>query len=447
MAKTSPDAAQVSPQFRRGLMLSWIGLVLLIGACIFLGTWWGINQQDRAAITARDASPSSAAALVTQPSTSPPPVIEEAAETGETAGGPFPTPTLLPVDDPAFGYGIQIQGETNTGQVFDQVDQLGFGWVRQPVSWKEIEATAGSFDWGALDRVFAETSLLGLRVLVTVSDAPDWTRSVTARNMDGPPDDVNEYVRFVSRLVARYHGKIHAVEVWEEMNRDTTWYTAGGLNASSYMGLLVPTAGAIKSLDPGIIVISGGLNPTGVDDGVMAIDDFRYLQQLIEAGLLDHVDCVGAHHQGYNFPPGQSYDASIDDPDAEYRQTYENRHHSWSFYSTMRGYHDLIIAAGKSTPLCVTEFGWAAGEDLPPADVPGFVYDNTLEEQADYDVQAFELMHEWGFIRLAILSNLDYSPEEGTETSSSLTEYYRIVLPDGSPRPVFNALQAMPKLP
>jgi hypothetical protein len=446
MAKTGPDTAPVSPQFRRGLMVSWIGLVLLIGACIFLGTWWGINQQDQAAITARFASPS-AVTLVVQPTPTTSPTVEEGDETADLS---VPTPTLLPVSDPSFGYGIQIQGETNTAQVFDQVEQLGLGWIRQPVRWEEIEATAGSFDWAALDRVFAETSSHGLRVLVTVTGAPDWTRSVTARNMDGPPDDINEYVRFVSRLITRYHGKIHAVEVWQEMNRDTAWYTAGGLSAHSYMGLLVPTAGAIKSLDPGIIVISGGLNPTGVDDGVMAIDDFRYLQQLIEAGLLDHVDCVGVHHQGYNFPPGQPYDANVDDPDAQYRQTYENRHHSWSFYSTMRGYHDLIIAAGKSTPLCVTEFGWAAGEDLPPAEVPGFVYDNSLQEQADFTVQAFELMHEWEFVRLAILSNLDYLPEQGDnveEPDDDLTEYYRIVLPGGTPRPVFNALQAMPKLP
>ncbi len=447
MAKTSPDAAPVSPQFRRGLMLSWIGLVLLIGACIFLGTWWGINQQDQAAITARDASPSAAAGTLTQP---PPTTLPATREDVETAGISVPASTLLPVNDPSFGYGIQIQGEVNTAQVFDQVEQLGFGWVRQPVRWAEIEATAGSFDWAALDRVFAETSARGLRVLVTVTSAPDWTRSVTARNMDGPPDDVNEYVHFISRLITRYSGQIHAVEVWQEMNHDTAWYTAGGLNAASYMGLLVPTADAIKSLDPGIIVISGGLNPTGVDDGVVAIDDFRYLQQLIEAGLLDHVDCVGVHHQGYNFPPDQPYDANVDDPDARYRQTYENRHHSWSFYSTLRGYHDLVIAAGKSIPLCVTEFGWAAGEDLPPAEVPGFVYDNSLQEQADFVVQAFGLMHEWEFVRLAIVSNLDYLPEEAVDVEgpdNDLTEYYRVVLPDGSPRPVFNALQAMPKLP
>ncbi|MBN1120201.1 MAG: cellulase family glycosylhydrolase [Anaerolineae bacterium] len=447
MAKTGPDAAPVSPQFRRGLMLSWIGLVLLIGACIFLGTWWGINQQDQAAITARDVSPSAVVTLATPLPPTDSPALEEG---GDTAGLSVSTSTPLPVNDLSFGYGIQIQGETNTAQVFDQVEQLGLRWVRQPVSWEEIEATAGGFDWDALDRVFAETSARGLRVLVTITGAPDWTRSVTARNMDGPPDDVNEYVRFVSRLITRYNGQIHAVEVWQEMNHDTAWYTAGGLNANSYMALLVPTTEAIKSLDPGIIVISGGLNPTGVDDGVMAIDDFRYLQQLIDAGLLDHVDCVGAHHQGYNFPPDQSYDASVDDPDADYRQTYENRHHSWSFYSTMRGYHDLIIAAGKSTPLCVTEFGWAAGEDLPPAEVPGFVYDNSLQEQADFTVQAFGLMHEWEFVRLAIVSNLDYSPEEagsGEGPDNNLTEYYRIVLPDGTPRPVFNALQSMPKLP
>jgi len=160
------------------------------------------------------------------------------------------------------------------------------------------------------------------------------------------------------------------------------------------------------------------------------------------------VDCVGVHHKGYNLPPDVPYDAQQDDPTARFREPYDNPHHSWSFYSTLRGYHDLIVAAGRDTPLCVTEFGWpAAGDAASAADLPAFAHDNTPEEQAAYIVQAFELMHDWEFVRLAMVSNLDLTPEESDRAGAALSAAYRIVGPGGQPRPAFVALQGMPKTP
>jgi hypothetical protein len=77
----------------------------------------------------------------------------------------------------------------------------------------------------------------------------------------------------------------------------------------------------------------------------------------------------------------------------------------------------MIQAAGQNTPLCITEFGWATSEgfDGYPAGFE-FALDNTLAEQAEWDVQAFQLMREWGFVRLAFLWNLDYSYKGGNVT-------------------------------
>jgi hypothetical protein len=211
------------------------------------------------------------------------------------------------------------------------------------------------------------------------------------------------------------------------------------------MALLVPTAQAIHAVDPGVIVISGGLNPTGIDDGVMAIDDFRYLQEMINAGLLDVVDCVGAHHKGYNLPPDAPY-TDYEDSTALYRQPFQNRHHSWSFFSTVRGYNDMIVAAARETPICVTEFGWASIGNQRGANVPEFVYDNSLQEQADYVVEAFALMRDWDFVWMGFLSNLDYSITDTPDSpDDSLTAYYRITTDSGTPRPAFDALLDMPK--
>lgn len=449
MTHADPDPAPVTPRLRRGLAAIWLGIVLTVGLCLFLAMRWNIGRmqaaadataaaaQTAAAAADQGRAPTQTAAAAPAVSLTPPPT--NPAET------PQPTPTTLPIADRAFGYGIQVQPLDDVAPRLDDVQQLGLGWVKFPVRWKDVEPQPGARDWATLDEAIAAANARNLKVLITVYGAPDWTRSVTAEDRDGPPDDPQTYAAFVSQLVQRYHGAVHAVEVWSEMNYEREWYVAGGISSQAYLDLLVPTAAAIRAVDPGIIVASGGLNPTGIDDGVMAVDDFRYLRELIDGGLLSAVDCVGVHHKGYNLAPDVPYDTDDIDPAALFEEPYDNPHHSWSFNSTLRGYNDMIVTAGWETPLCVTEFGWASIGAMPRQPVAEFVYDNTLEEQAVFTVEAFELMREWDFVWMAFLTNLDYTPEP--ESDDALLMYYRITTPGGASRPVFDALQAMDKQP
>jgi hypothetical protein len=449
MTQADHSPPRVTPRLRRGLAAIWLGIVFVVGLCLFLAMRWNIGRIRTAAESTAAAAQTAAAqaeqgraatevaAAANAASPTPPPTSP--AETSR------PTATPLPVADRAFGYGIQVQPLDDAAARLDDVQQLGLGWVKLPVRWKDVEPQPGARDWAVLDEAIAAANARNLKVLVTVYAAPDWSRSVTAEGRDGPPDNPQTYVAFVSQLVQRYHGAIHAVEVWSEMNYEHEWYVAGGISSQAYLDLLVPTAAAIRAVDPGIIVVSGGLNPTGIDDGIMAVDDFRYLRELIDGGLLSVVDCVGVHHKGYNLAPDVPYDTDDVDLTALFEQPYENPHHSWSFYSTLRGYNDMIVTAGWGTPLCVTEFGWASIGAMPRQPVAEFVYDNTLEEQAAFTVEAFGLMREWDFVWMAFLVNLDYTPEP--ESDDALLMYYRIVAPGGASRPVYDAIQAMDKQP
>jgi hypothetical protein len=55
-------------------------------------------------------------------------------------------------------------------------------------------------------------------------------------------------------------------------------------------------------------------------------------------------------------------------------------------------------------------------------------------------------MHDGKFVRLAILYNLDYAPgnHEAKQDPGSL---FSILMPYGSPRPAFQAIRDMAKLP
>jgi hypothetical protein len=426
----------------------WVGVVVLVGVCTFLGILWALKSSNEEAASPAEGDqpivPQGAQTTPTQP------LAPGDAAATQVLDTPLPQPTIPPRQDRSFGYGIQSQFERNTDPTLGQVEQLGMNWIKQQIRWADLEPVQGSPNWDALDALFTATSKHNIKVLASVVAAPDWARSVTGDGKVGPPDDPQTFANYISQLIQRYPGMIHAIEVWNEPNlSERGWYTGGTLNAQDYIDLLAPTAQAIREADPNIIIVSAALAPTGVNDGVIAIDDFVYTQQMIDVGLLDYVDCVGAHANGINLPPDVAYDAGYNDPTAIFRGPFDNPHHSWSFYSTLRGYHDLIVAAGGDTPVCVTEFGWATlegmeGEPLRPDF--DFAYDNSLEEQADNIVNAFQSMHDWGFVWFAILFNLDYSPKNGGDPKADST-MFSIVMPDGSPRPAFEALRDMPKPP
>jgi hypothetical protein len=173
------------------------------------------------------------------------------------------------------------------------------------------------------------------------------------------------------------------------------------------------------------------------------------MESMIASGLLNYCDCVGAHHNGINVPPNVDCDGSYQDPNAQFRGYWDPPqppHHSWCFKTTLEGYRERIAAAGGNKPLCVTEFGWATAEGLG-GHPPGFEFalDNTLEEQAQWNVEAFQWMRQSGFVRLSYLWNLNFSQLHGGLEAESPNAPYAIIDMQGIARPAFGAIGAMDK--
>jgi hypothetical protein len=318
-------------------------------------------------------------------------------------------------------------------------------WIKQQVRWEHVEPGPGEFNWGLIDGIIDTAHQEGIYVMLSVVTSPEWARASSGGGTHGPPDNYEEFGRFIGELVDRYQGKIQAIEVWNEQNLDREWRSPNGLNAADYVRLLQVANREIRARDPNIIIISGALSPTGgwvePDGRVTAIDDFAYFQQLLDAGMLSLVDCVGAHHNGINFPPDKDWDEGYDDPTASFRGPFDNPHHSWSFKSTLWGYSDMM---GGQRKLCVTEFGWATSEGFggtPPGF--GFADDNTLEEQAEWVVQAFQLQRQWGITWIAYLWNLNYANTSQDPLDPNVP--YSLVDFNGVPRPSYDALEKMEK--
>lgn len=481
----------------RGFVVAWLGITLLMGALTFAGIYYatglvnnensdeaGVAALPNAEIDQVTASGANAGFDLSQVQTTPAstaivavaavPISEgqSPASDEDSAGAqsvppaenassgqapvapvqaaqqatPIPTITPRPVENATFQVGIQVEPNIDP-EVYrlwmgEVRDKLKLNWIKQQVRWKDVEAQPGQYDWNMLDVTLPLAKEYGIKVMLSVVTAPDWAREPGNQRLDevGPPADPQTYANFLTTLLYRYPGQVQAVEVWNEMNIDREWASTSGLSAQNYVNLLRAAYQAIKAVDPGIIVISGALSPTGVNDGVTAYDDFAYFDMLIKAGVLDTADCIGAHHNGYNIGPDVPWNNVPNDRTATFRGPFDNPHHSWSFYSTLNGYAQRIQQAGSTKKLCVTEFGWASTEDLNGFP-KGFEFanDNTLAEQAQFLDQAIQLMDQWGFVWLAFIWNLNYGPQAGWDATNDNVPY-SLLRPEWKQAPAYEAI-------
>jgi len=378
----------------------------------------------------------------------PPPTVDPNAPQPTATPTAAPTAQLPPPPPPSgggsFGYGVQaaMVADGDHERIFGHIQGMGFNWVKQQVEWFRYNPAPGVYEWGPLDRIVEGANARGIHILFSVVKAPEWARPAgDDRSVAGPPADPNTYGAFVREMAARYKGRVRAYEIWNEQN---LWYEWGGrgrrLNAAAYVDLLRVAYANIKAVDPGAIVVSGALTPTGFNDGDTAIDDRIYLEQMYQAGLKNYCDAVGAHPSGYNNPPDSDW-RTWSDPSAP---SFKG-HPSFFFRGTMESYRNIMVKYGDGGKrIWVTEFGWASVENLGAGPAAGYEYaaDNSEAEQAAYLVRAYQMGRSWGWVGPMFLWNLNFAPVSGIHDEKAA---FGIVRGDWSPRPAYAALRDMPK--
>jgi hypothetical protein len=315
---------------------------------------------------------------------------------------------------------------------------MGFNWVKQQTPWKDCEGSKGAYNWGELDKIADVMHNSGISVLFSVVKAPGWARPPnTDMSVEGPPANPQDFADFMGAMAAHFKGRVQAYEVWNEQNLHYEWGNEQ-LDAARYVELLKLTYHAIKAADPNAIVVSGALTPTGAPQP-WAIDDYTYLEQMYQAGMKDYCDAVGAHPSGYNVPPDADWQA-FNEPNLRFTGPVTNRHHSWSYRATMEGYRNIMVNYGDANKtIWPTEFGWASSSS--PAQNYEYAADNSLEEQAQYTVKAYQMGKAWGWVGVMFLWNLNFRViAPGSEMAQ-----WGIVDQGWSPMPAYSALAAMPK--
>jgi hypothetical protein len=205
-----------------------------------------------------------------------------------------------------------------------------------------------------------------------------------------------------------------AIEVWNEPNLSREW-PAGQISGANYVAMLGSAYQAIKQANPGVMVIAGAPAPTGAENAFPGevVNDDNFLRQMVDAGAMQYMDCMGLHYNEGVVSPTQT--------SGDFRDNYYTR-----YLLTMIDVYWNITGGQK--PLCITELGYLTAEGYGGlSDFWGWARSTTVAQQSAWLAEAVALASTSGKVRLLIIWNIDFTRFDANDPQGG----YAIVRPGG----------------
>ena len=333
---------------------------------------------------------------------------------------------------PPYGVNTFLEQEAEEEKVersLQMISAAGFRWIRQEFPWEDIEISAkGDFwdhrwnrsAWEKYDRIVALAEKYDLEIIARLDNPPAWSRAVG--NAPGwekaPPDNYADFGDFVYAVVSRYRGRIRYYQIWNEPNIYPEWGDQP-VNPEGYVELLKIAYRRAKEADPECVILAAGLAQT-IETGPRNLSDLLYLERMYQAGVKGYFDIMGAMVYGLWTGP---YD----------RRASPDR----TNFARAQLIREIMVRHGDGDkPIWATEVGWnALPEDFPAFPNYGRV---TLEKQAEYATQAYaRASREWPWMGVM---NYWFFRRPSDSEKGQTWYYFRLVEPDFTPLPVYNAL-------
>lgn len=333
------------------------------------------------------------------PTPRPVPVFVAPVTSGQPAGaGSAISGNFAAVPPPAGSISIEIGGHVTgagSSRAIDAMRSAGMIWLK-------IQAR---FDWRSPPDMSREINIAhsnGFKILVGTVGRPNELQQ-------GGGSYINSYTDWLARIAGQ---GADAIEVWNEPNLDREW-PRGQISGAAYVPILAAAYQKIKAANGNTLVISAAPAPTGVSDRPdQVMPDNTWLREMVAAGGLDHLDCVGAHYNEGIVSPSQS----SGDPRGD---NYYTRY----FFGMLNGYISIT-----RRPICFTELGYLTAEGYPAlSEYFGWADNVTVAQQAAWLAEAAALASQSGQVRLLIVWNVDFT-HYGADPQAG----YAIVRPDGS---------------
>lgn len=339
---------------------------------------------------------------------------------------------IMTFDSPEYGVYTSMWWEyADWDRVPMQVNEMGFGWVKHNMHWREIEQhEKGKFDWFRPEEIVNHVEAHGLNLLIRLDSQPFWSQEEPWPPLESsPPADYQNFFDFCGTFAEKFKGRVAAYQVWNEPNLDREWGNKPP-NPVEYTALLKGCYEAIKLADPDALVITAGFAPTG--SGLPhALPAHEFIQGMYDAGAADYFDILGVHAAGFNNPP----EMSSDEAEAADLQR-------WMVFRYVEDLRAVMLANGDGEKqMAILEMGWTT-DTREDSDYAWHAV--TEELQAEYLVRAYQFAQEnwrpWmGLMTTVYISDSFWTPEDHEQY------WWSIVLPDGTPRPAFYALKEMEK--
>lgn len=300
---------------------------------------------------------------------------------------------------------LRLFQDADVSGVATELRDGGFRFARQEFSWKQIEPTAGAYDWTQYDLIVQALAQNGIQVIAVVKDTPDWARA-SSGGQDGPPGDPAQYQAFMEQVTSHYGNRVPFVQVWDKPNLASEW---GGspADAEDFIPLLAAGFNGARSGNPEVRIVTPEL--AVASDVASGQSDLEFLTSLFALDAGPFLDIVGMRLDGGTLSP--------DD-----RRVASDRIN----FSRAILYRDIVVRAGEaSTPIWATSFGWAATPDI------------SRDRQADFVMRAMtRSWAEWPWLGLMVQWDfIDPDP-------ASIDSTYAVVLPEGRATPLFRALSS-----
>jgi LysM repeat protein len=354
---------------------------------------------------------------------------------------PYRPALALPATQPKPGQqpfryaaNTQLLGQSHSA-ILQGIRGIGFDWLRQEVRWGTIETQPGQYDWSELDRLVADASAAGVKVLLQVGGFPSTAVPSPQRNdLRLSEDEMLRYADLLSRMAARYRGQVLAYEIWDPPNVSQVWGGSGVMPAAEYTHLLQLACTAIKGVDSKAIVATAALMPTGSHNAREAIEPADYLDEMYRAGAKAYFDVVGTQSWGYNNPPA-------DDPT---RSTADSTSFKGDWHLYFRSFELLYPVMQRygdgAKQIWLVKFGWPSGTSA----IAGreYVGDNSEQEQAIYLVEAYAIGRARPYVGLMAFWNFNYAPQVAAD---DIRAAYSVMNNNNTARLAMEALASMPK--
>lgn len=175
-------------------------------------------------------------------------------------------------------------------KAYDRVAESGVKWIRIQSGWARTEREPGVYDFAWLDAIIDNLRIRGLKPWICLCYGNGLYDEAAAKvfgSVGCPP--INNAAQkqawhdYVSRLTARYRGKITHYEVWNEP--DGAWCWKQGPNGAEYGEFVIATAAAVREGDPAAKVIAGSV----------CLKDMAWLCAVAATGALTHADALTYH--------------------------------------------------------------------------------------------------------------------------------------------------------